>query len=200
MAADWQKIGGIAAVAAIPVSILIAVVQCSTDSDHTPSPPSAGPTTSGTVADPAPGTGERSSTSAHVPAPPAETEPPIHSSDTLSMGGSSPWGISIFSYASSWERNPAGSSVTITVDPGYGVSAGDGASFAVVPDPSYSACATANYNLQTREWNDLPTGSVLCIKTSDTRVGRVQFNWKKGKEDPATDVRVAGAIWEPKHD
>lgn len=63
--------------------------------------------------------------------------------------------------------------------------------------PSYSTCAAANYNAPSREWKDLPSGTTLCIKTSDTRVGRVQFVWKKGKEDPAADVRVIGVIWEP---
>lgn len=197
--ADWQKIGGIAAIVAIPVSILTAAVQCSTGSDTTSQPPSTVPP-SATTSNPAPQSSAQSSSPTPIPAPPADSEPQIHSSDTLSMGGSSPWGVSIFSSNSFWVRNPAGSSVTITVDPSFGISAGDGASFASVASPSYPACSTANYNIQSREWKDLPTGSSLCIKTGDTRVGRVQFIWKKGKEDPATDVRVVGVIWEPKHD
>ncbi|AHH18211.1 hypothetical protein NONO_c34240 [Nocardia nova SH22a] len=197
--ADWQKIGGIAGVVAIPVSILIAAVQCSTGSDTT-SPPRSSVPTSVATSDPAPQSTVQQSSPAPVSAAPAEHEPPIHSSDTLSMGGSSAWGVSIFSFNSFWVRNPAGQGVTITVDPSFGISAGDGAGFASVATPSYPACAAANYNIVSREWKDLPTGSTLCIKTGDTRVGRVQFIWKKGKEDPATDVRVVGVIWEPTHD
>ncbi|RDI49957.1 hypothetical protein [Nocardia mexicana] len=197
--ADWQKIGAVAAIVAIPVSVLTAAVQCSTSSDTTSPPPTTVvPWATTSAAAPQPDAQQSSTTP--VPVPPADSEPPIHSSDTLSMGGSSPWGVSIFSFNSFWVRNPAGSSVTITVDPSFGVSAGDGASFASVASPSYSTCATANYNIQSRDWKDLPTGSALCIKTGDTRVGRVQFIWTKGKEDPATDVRVVGVIWEPKHD
>ncbi|MFI6043601.1 hypothetical protein ACIA8C_18350 [Nocardia sp. NPDC051321] len=91
------------------------------------------------------------------------------------------------------------SAATIVIDPDVGISASKGAIFATVTTPGYSACAAANYNLTSRAWTELPTGTTLCIRTEDTRVGRVQFFWKKGRDTTAAAIRVIGVIWEPKH-
>lgn len=193
----WARIAGIAGIVAIPITIIFGVAQCSAGSSSSPNPTAA---TSNPAPTSAPSGGESQSTvpsSVLSPAPAEENEPPSYSGGSVAVPDKvGVWGVYLTD--PNWISDPP-SADDIVTDPDVGISASNNARFAMVANPSYSTCAAANYNIDSQTWAQVPSGTTLCIRTKDTRVGRVQVFWKKNQDGQASEIRVIGVIWQPKH-
>ncbi|MFD4358077.1 hypothetical protein ACFWPX_36430 [Nocardia sp. NPDC058518] len=124
----------------------------------------------------------------------SEPAPPVYSGGTVRIYNGS--GGVTFS-GNQWLDPGYNGSSEILVDDKDGVSAGNGSTFAVVENPSYSTCRNADYSVQSLSWDQLPSKTSVCIKTSDARVGKFQVTWKKNREGDADDMTVVGVIWQP---
>jgi len=122
--------------------------------------------------------------------------PASYSSGTVPVDGisSGPFGITTRG-SSNWSGDFYNADIVVTLT---GVEVANNALYAVVPDPSFPACWKAAYSVPSLTWEQVPTGTVLCIKTKDQRVGIVKFVWQKDREGELTKTTVSGVIWSPK--
>ncbi|MFX0577239.1 hypothetical protein [Nocardia nepalensis] len=44
----------------------------------------------------------------------------------------------------------------------------------------------------------MPSGSHLCIKITENRVGYARVDYKPNQDNEITRVRISGVIWQPK--
>lgn len=128
-------------------------------------------------------------------AKPSEPTPPVYSSGVIEMEDAT-GRIALFD--PNWGTVSA-LAADIVADADLGLTASNGASFAVVPEPSYAACRDADYSVQALSWEELPSSTTVCIRSNDTRVGTVQVVWKENSGGGARDLTVRGVIWEPEH-
>lgn len=186
--------------AAAVASLLVAVIALfgpfgSDDKDSKGGPP---PPPTSSVPEVGPGTTETTSatTSAPTPADVFDPAPAPYSSGPVFVGAVSngPFGIATRG-GSSWSGDFYNADIVVT---STGVEVKNSSLYAVVPDPSFPTCWKATYSVSSLDWEQVPTGTVLCILTKDKRVGTVKFVWERDREGELAKVMVSGTIWAPK--
>ncbi|MCX4093202.1 hypothetical protein [Nocardia sp. alder85J] len=76
------------------------------------------------------------------------------------------------------------------------LSPGDGAalSFFGAQQPSYQDCRTRQDYAGALPWTKIPSGSYICIKIADNRVGQTRVDYRSDQSGAVADVDVSGLI------
>lgn len=78
------------------------------------------------------------------------------------------------------------------------IASGSGSAIALTgTQPSYQDCRNRNDYRGSRPWSEVSSGSYLCIKTADNRVGEVKVDYKLDQSGSVTEVVVSGLIYQP---
>lgn len=177
--ADWQKIGGIAAVVAIPVSILIAVAQCGNGSNN-----STPPTTPSTTAGPG-GSGQAVPPDTSVPTPPeqpwpAEPAGASHQTGTIAIKAYTSLGGDSFDLdKNKMENGVAESADLVAQESGLGANAGTQVALWSGPEqPTLQDCrrlpGVAYAQTELIDAASFETAARYCVRSSEGRFGRVR--------------------------
>ncbi|MBB5917510.1 hypothetical protein BJY24_006422 [Nocardia transvalensis] len=127
---------------------------------------------------------------------PVEVAPePYSSGSVLAEGLETAGRFGVATTSPSWRGDYPGADIIVTAD---GAETANNALYAVVADPGYPSCRVASYTVQSLSWDQVPSGTTVCIQTKDKRVGTVKFVWSRDREGNVRDRTVSGVIWAPK--
>ncbi|GAB3883184.1 hypothetical protein GCM10029964_042090 [Kibdelosporangium lantanae] len=80
------------------------------------------------------------------------------------------------------------------------VDGGGGVQLSLIPagtPATYARCRAQPYPTSTYLWTEVPSGSSICLRRTDRRVGQFRVVYKRTDEGRIEDLNLSGEVWEP---